>query len=89
MQEHILLLGIGCLLWPSALGHVVPKNIENMNGDYLISNPNHATENSYSTLYSDRPNVEYFDAYSPPISTRLERNLNELVAFINVPKIIS
>ena len=70
MKELILLFGIGCLTWPSALGHAVPRNVENMNGLYLISNPNHATQNSYSTLYSDRPNVEYFDAYSPPISTR-------------------
>ena len=70
MLEHILLLGIGCLMLPCAMGHAVPRNLENMNGLYLISNPNHATENSYSTLYSDRPNVEYFDAYSPPISTR-------------------
>ena len=46
----------------------VPTN--NMNGEYLISNPNHASGQTYSTLYSDRPNVEYFDAYSPPISTR-------------------
>ena len=46
------------------------KNVDNMNGEYLISNPNHASGNTYSTLYSDRPNVEYFDAYSPPISTR-------------------
>ena len=65
MHRHILLLGIGCLMWPVAKG-----NFENMNGHYLISNPNHASEASYSTLYSDRPNVEYFDAYSPPISTR-------------------
>ena len=34
------------------------KNAENMNGEYLISNPNHASGNTYSTLYSDRPNVE-------------------------------
>ena len=46
------------------------KNVENMNGEYLISNPNHASGKTYSTLYSDRPNVEYFDAYSPPIATR-------------------
>ena len=46
------------------------KNAENMNGEYLISNPNYASGKAYSTLYSDRPNVEYFDAYSPPISTR-------------------
>ena len=77
MNEHILLIGICCLMWPVALGHAVPKTSENMNGLYLISNPNHATENSYSTLYSERPDVEYFDAYSPEISTRLNLNLNK------------
>ena len=79
MPGHILLLfGISCLMWPSALGHAVPRKAENMNGHYLISNPNHATENSHSTLYSDRPNVEYFDAYSPPISTRYRKSVNKL-----------
>ena len=43
---------------------------DNMNGEYLISNPNNANGKSFSTLYSTYPNVEYFDAYSPPISTR-------------------
>ena len=54
------------------------KNVENMNGEYLISNPNHASGKTYSTLYSDRPNVEYFDAYSPPISTRYRKSVNKL-----------
>ena len=43
---------------------------QNMNGEYLISNPNNNEGKSFSTLYSTYPNVEYFDAYSPPISTR-------------------
>ena len=44
--------------------------VENMNGEYLISNPNTGSGNSFSTSYSTYPNVEYFDIYTPPISTR-------------------
>ena len=44
--------------------------IENMNGEYLIANPNNNGENVFSTQYSKYPNVEYFDVYTPPISTR-------------------
>ena len=43
---------------------------QNMNGEYLISNPNNNEGKSFSTLYSTYPNVEYFDVYSPPIATR-------------------
>ena len=43
---------------------------QNMNGEYLISNPNNDGGKSFSTLYSTYPNIEYFDVYSPPISTR-------------------
>ena len=39
---------------------------ENMNGEYLISNPNPAKGAKYSTLYKDRTQ-NYFDVYSPPI----------------------
>ena len=48
------------------------KNIptSNMNGEYLISNPNAASGKSFSASYADYPDVEYFDAYSPPISTK-------------------
>ena len=48
------------------------KNVptENMNGEYLISNPNSAKGKSFSTLFPSYPNVEYFDVYSPPISAR-------------------
>ena len=42
----------------------------NMNGDYLIANPNYDSQNKFSTSYSSYPNVEFFDVYSPPISTR-------------------
>ena len=61
------------MIYQDTTGHIVPnRNVptENMNGIYLISNPNHAAGKKFSTLYSSRPNVEYFDVYSPPISTR-------------------
>ena len=46
----------------------------NMDGLYAISNPNPTSGKVYSTLYNSYPDVEYFDVYSPPISTRYERN---------------
>jgi len=42
----------------------------NMNGDYVISNPNYDSHKKFSTSYDSYPNIEYFDVYSPPISTR-------------------
>ena len=74
MRLYLFLIATGSIICQCAVvGHFVPKKnapTENMNGEYFISNPNHASGKSYSTLYSSRPNVEYFDAYSPPISTR-------------------
>ena len=67
MLRHILLTIIRASL---ILGHVVPRSVENMNGEYLIANPNQQSAKTFSTRYSDRSNVEYFDVYSPEISTR-------------------
>jgi len=41
-----------------------------MNGDYIISNANPSSEQPWSGDYSKYEDVEYFDVYSPPISTR-------------------
>eukprot|EP00494_Astrolonche_serrata_P029595 UN29862 len=41
---------------------------ENMNGEYTIGNPNKLSKVQYSTNFSDH-NMEYFDMYSPIIST--------------------
>ena len=71
MHRHILLPAFGSIIWANhILGHVVPSSGENMNGAYLISNPNLQSANTFSTRFSDRPNVEYFDVYTPEISTR-------------------
>ena len=43
--------------------------LENMNGEYLISNPKVGAK-PFSTQYSSYENVEYFDAYSPPITSK-------------------
>lgn len=40
----------------------------NMNGDYLIGNPNVHAKTQYSTDYASR-NAEFFDVYSPPVRT--------------------
>merc|ERR1712012_870445 len=45
------------------------EQIVNMNGDYLISNPDPNTPSSWSSSYSKFEDVEFFDVYSPPIST--------------------
>ena len=44
----------------------------NMNGDiYGISNPDQNSKTQFSTVYSNiNSKYEYFDVYSPPISTR-------------------
>ena len=45
--------------------------LENMNGDYAISNANRGAKATYSTRYGDRGGgINYFDVYSPPITTR-------------------
>merc|ERR1711953_1139632 len=45
------------------------EQIVNMNGDYLISNPDPIAPSSWSSSYSKFEDVEVFDVYSPPIST--------------------
>ena len=44
----------------------------NMNGDiYDISNRNSSSDKQFSTIFNEIiPNVEYFDVYSPPITSR-------------------
>ena len=42
---------------------------ENMNGEYLIGNPNQSAK-QFSTKYTDRVGVDYFDVYSDPIRTK-------------------
>merc|ERR1719412_3310724 len=41
-----------------------------MNGLYTISNPNTATTNEFNSDYNSFSDVEYFEVYSPPISTK-------------------
>ena len=44
----------------------------NMNGDvYGISNPDTFSKTQFSTIYEEiNPKNEYFDVYSPPITSR-------------------
>jgi hypothetical protein len=48
-----------------AAASAVPMN---MNGEYLIGNPNTRVQAQYSTDYGTK-NAEYFDVYTPPIRT--------------------
>ena len=45
------------------------EQIVNMNGDYLISNQDPNAPSSWSSSYSKFEDVEFFDVYSPPISS--------------------
>ena len=65
----LFLLLIANILQENALDGQTQKN-ENMNGEYLIANPNSNNGKKYSTLYPNWPNVKYFDVYSPPISSK-------------------
>jgi len=49
------------------------KQLDNMNGLYAISNPNTGMEKAFSTSFDSYPDVEYFEVYSPPISTRCSK----------------
>ena len=39
-----------------------------MNGEYLIANPH--PDKPFNTDYSSYDGVEYFDVYTPPITTK-------------------
>ena len=62
----------GCFILSLALVVVATSaaDFENMNGEYLIGNPNLQSAKQFSTIFSDRPQVEYFDVYSDPITTK-------------------
>jgi len=46
----------------------VNRALSNMNGDYIISN---AVDSAlFDGNYAARPSAEYFDVYSPPITTQ-------------------
>eukprot|EP00117_Sycon_ciliatum_P013017 scpid100832/ scgid13855/ len=47
-----------------------PQDMSNMNGMYVISNPNKMSGVEWDSDYTKRPNVSYFDVYTPPIRTR-------------------
>jgi len=65
-----LLLFLLLLLWQTISATPVTKKVTNMNGLYTISNPNSATTNEFNSDYNSFSDVEYFEVYSPPISTK-------------------
>ena len=68
MEKLTLFLLFANILLEDALDDDQTKKNENMNGGYLIANnPNSNDGEIYSTMYSSRPNIKYFDIYSPPI----------------------
>ena len=60
----------------------------NMNGDvYGISNPNLFSKNSFSTVYSEiNPDYEYFDVYSPPITSRYAEVFWTMMPSVKLPE---
>ena len=60
----------------------------NMNGDvYGISNPNLFSKNSFSTVYSEiNPEYEYFEVYSPPITSRYAEVFWTMMPSVKLPE---
>ena len=69
MKEFIILI-LGINLIHGSRFEKVQTPITNMNGDYIISNSNPSSATEWSGDYSKYEDVEYFDVYSPPISTK-------------------
>merc|ERR1719167_222303 len=69
MKLHNLIIflfvraGLGSPLTPK-------KNTINMNGEYLLSNANPSASGKWNSDYGKFEDVEFFDVYSPPISTK-------------------
>ena len=59
----------------------------NMNGDiYGISNPNQFSKKSFSTVYSEiNPEYEYFEVYSPPITSRYAEVFWTMMPSVKLP----
>ena len=53
---------------PTSNKKTVP--VTNMNGEYIISNENPSASTKWSSLYSNFEDVEYFEVYSHPLSTK-------------------
>ena len=71
MEKLTLFLLFGNILQENAFDDDQTNKNQNMNGGYLIANnPNSNDGKIYSTMFSSRPNIKYFDVYSPPISTK-------------------
>ena len=62
MNKLLLLTAVFALAMTQA-------TVENMNGEYTISNPNPTKGGHYNTQHSTRTKT-YFDVYTPPIRTR-------------------
>merc|ERR1719500_186410 len=67
MARRLLL---GGLFLELAVGTPVTKTITNMNGLYTISNANPESGVEWNSEYNTFKDVEYFEVYSPPISTK-------------------
>lgn len=59
----------------------------NMNGDvYSISNPDTFSKTQFSTIYEEiNPKNEYFDVYSPPITSRYAEVFWTMMEPVNLP----
>ena len=56
------------LIFLTIFGVALSTSNSNMNGDYLISNPNMLVPEKFSTDYSTYDKeIKFFDVYSPPV----------------------
>ena len=69
MHKHIFLSIL--IMATHILGHVVPRSGDNMNGDYLISNPNLESANTFSTRFSDRRLALFATRNLPPLKWQI------------------
>ena len=60
-------------------------SLENMNGEYIISNPNPTKGGKYSTNHRDRAST-YFEVYTPPIRTRYGEVFWTMMDAVPLPK---
>ena len=73
MNMKVLMKEVVFLLLLESSYQMTVKNdnkIVNMNGEYLISNPDTTAPTPWTSDYSKFDGVEFFDAYSPAISTK-------------------
>jgi len=77
---------IGLLLIQNSLTTPVKGPVTNMNGLYTISNPNPMGGAVWDSNYNSFADVQYFEVYSPPISTQYSEVYWTMMDPVPLPK---